>query len=37
MNFYETELITAILVVVLLVATMRLGIKVVPESEVFVV
>ena len=37
MNFYETEIITAILVVVLLVVTLRLGIKVVPQSEVFVV
>ena len=37
MNFYEAEIITAILVVVLLVATLRLGIKVVPQSEVFVV
>ena len=37
MNFYEAEIITAILVVVLLVVTLRLGIKVVPQSEVFVV
>ena len=37
MDFFEAELITAVLVVVLLVAILRLGIKVVPQSEVFVV
>lgn len=36
-DFFAADLSIAILVVILLIAILRLGIKVVPQSEVFVI